>query len=507
LLGFPRAHGLAGQRPGEAGIVIILTMLVLFVLLIVVYQVFMTAEVELEQARQHVISARYRSLAEACSLAAQSALIIDLEDAAAADEGDEGGGDQAADPFGGAASGDDSGEDSGQGTTAEVVAETDSALDEWADPAAIAPPLGEGLSLFIEIIDEDSKINLLGLWTEDEERREEWREVFERLLDKAFEGTSLDLSTADALDLMDDLDDWVVGDRDLFGRREPPELKLTDAQDAEADAIDTDIIENEEVHFPLSLSELLMVDGLLPAHLDGFVEDGEYYPGLREMITLWSHVELKAEVVDEEDDEFFGSPLGAPQADESSSDPALARAVTSANGQINCNTALFVVLRALAPEDIPTSFLEKVIEFRDMIETVQDEIDSGVRVEWSEDDVDGEAPDLDEDDPAYYVFQEPEELFDKVAEQWDLSIFTDEEERQKFIGRLGVASEVFTIKILILDKEANRHANYRTVVWRVGDEEQPRCVVLRPLEEYSDTRRLDEDYPEALEQSGEDRFY
>jgi len=499
--------GLAGRRPGEAGIVLILTMLVLFVLLIVVYQVFMTAEVELEQARQHVITAQYRSLAEACSLAAQSALLIDLEDAAATEE--EGGGEAApggSSPFGddGASQGSEDGE--GEGSTAEVIAKTDSDLDEWADPAAIAPPLGEGLSLFIEIVDEDSKINLLGLWTEDEERREEWRDIFERLLDKAFEGTSLDLTSSDAVDLMDVLDDWVVGDREMFGRREPPELKLTDAQDAEADEIDTDIIENEEVHFPLSLTELLMVDGLLPAHLDGFVEDDEYYPGLREMITIWSHLELKAEAVDEEDDEFFGSPLGDSEPDESEASDELGTAGTVSNGQVNCNTALYAVLRALAPEDIPSSFLEKVIEFRDKLHTVRDEIESGVRVEWTEDLDDEEAQELDEDDPAYYVFQEPEELFDKVAEQWDLSVFTDEAEKQKFIGRLGVESEVFTIKILILDVGANRRASFRTVVWRVGDEEQPRCVVLRPLEEYSETRRL-EDFPEALEQTGEARFY
>lgn len=501
--------GLAGRRPGEAGIVLILTMLVLFVLLIVVYQVFMTAEVELEQARQHVITAQYRSLGEACSLAAQSALLIDLEDAAATEE--EGGEEEApgaSSPFGGDGASEGSEEGEGEGSTAEVIAKTDSDLDEWADPAAIAPPLGEGLSLFIELVDEESKINLLGLWTEDEERREEWREIFERLLDKAFEGTSLDLTSSDVADLMDALDDWVVGDREVLGRRELPELKLTDAQDAEADEVDTDIIENEEVHFPFSLSELLMVEGLLPAHLDGFVEDDEYYPGLREMITIWSHLQLKAVPEDDEEDDFFGSPLGdsEPESDESEASDELGTAGTASNGQVNCNTAPYAVLRALAPEDIPSSFLEKVIEFREMLHTVRDELESGIRVQWTEDIGDEEAQELDEDDPAYYVFQTPDDLFDKVAEQWDLSVFTDEDEKQKFIGRLGVESEVFTIKILILDEEANRRASFRTVVWRVADEEQPRCVVLRPLEEYAETRRL-EDFPEALEQTGEERFY
>lgn len=502
-----QSAGLAAQRPEEAGVIIILAMLVLFVLLIVVYQVFMTAEVELEVASQRLVQAQHRNLAEACSLTAQSALLIDLEDAAAEEEAAAGeGGDSGFGDDGFPTEGDGEGSEGGA-TAAEVALLTDSPLDSWADPAAIAPPLGEGLSLFIEIIDEDSKINLLGLWTQDEDRREEWREIFTRLLDEAFAGTGFDLSLSDALDLVDDLDDWVEGDREIFGRREPPALKRTDAEDAQADDVDTDIIENDEINFPFSLSELLLVgDVLSPEHLDGFVEDNVYYPGLREMLTVWSHLELKAVPVDDEDDAFFGSPLGS--ADEQESDAAeeeLPASSTTANGQINCNTALLPVLRALAPEDIPTSFLEKVIEFREKLQTVRDELESGDRFEWEEDPDDPEAGELDEDDPAYYVFQEPEEIFDKVSEEWDLSVFTDEGEKELFLGRLGVVSEVFTVKILILDEDRGRRSSFRTVVWRVGEEE-PRCVVLRPLEAYADTRRVD-DYPDSVDDTGEDRFF
>jgi hypothetical protein len=503
--------GLATQRPQEAGVVIILAMLVLFVLLVVVYQVFMTAEVELEQANQRVVRAQHRILAEACSLTAQSALLIDLEDAAEGEEEAGAGGDASAGGFGSDGGfGEEDGGEEGATSAAEVVAATDSGLDEWADPAAIAPPLGEGLTLFIEIVDEDSKINLLGLWCEDEERQEEWREIFSRLLDEAFEGTSYDLSLSNSLDLIDDLDEWVEGDRELLGRREPPELKRTDAEDAQADEVDTDIIENDKVHFPLSLSELLLIsEELAPSHLDGFVEDDVYYPGLREMLTVWTHLELKEPAEMEDDDNpFLNSPLGAPgdEQDQQEEDSGeLAASSTAANGQINCNTAPLAVLRALAHEDIPTSFLEKVVEFREKLQTVRDELESGDRFDWEEDPDDPEAGELDEDDPAFYVFQDVDELFDKVSEEWDLSVFTDEAEKQLFLGRMGVVSEVFTVKILIEDEDSGRRSTYRTVIWRV-DAEEPRCVVLRPLEAYGDTRRKN-DYPDSVGEAGEDRFF
>lgn len=492
----------------------VLALLVLFVLLVVVFQVFLTSEVELEQAALRVERSRWWHLADACAQQARSALVVDLEDAAD-EEGEDGGAAAGGDVFAGGGEG--SADGALGGSSAEVAGSTDSALDEWAQSANVVPALGEGLTLYVEVVDEDSKLNLLGLYTEDEDVAQEWRDIFITLFDEAFEGTSRDLSYADAHDILDGLDDWVKGERKSLSRKELPEQKLTDAQDQEASEVDTDIIEDKEfIHYPFTLDELLLFEGLRPEHLDGFVEDDEYFPGLREAITLWSHLELKDPPPEDEDDPFSGSPLGG--GDEAAEDTAaedqalIQSAQTSNDGKVNCNTAPLIVLRALAPEDIPTSFLERVIEFRELMHEVRDELIESEGFDWDqpdEDEAEGggadDESDLDEDDPAYYVFSDTAEVFDKVEGKWDLSVFTDEEEKELFLGRLTTVSEVFTIKILVLDAEAGRRATYRTVVWRIDDEDQPRCVTLEPLHEYHDSRRP-EDYPEDLADDSQDRF-
>jgi hypothetical protein len=490
----------------EQGASIVLAFLVFLILLVVVFQVFFSSQVELDRTAQAVGATQMRWLADACRIQAISVLLVDLEDASEGEEEEAGGGDDGGGtPFG------DAGGGGGAASALDIVGTTDSLLDEWKNSAALAPALGEGLTLHVEVIDEDSKINLLGLWTEDEEQREIWREVFGRLLDEAFEGSSLDISSFDTADLLDALDDWVTGDRrDLFERREPPRLKLTDAQDEEASDVDSDIIENDEVHFPMTLGELIMVEGLQLEHLDGFVEDDVYYPGLRDYLTVWTHLELKAPPPEE--DPFADSPLGGSD-DEEEPEPSggIQSGQTANNGLVNCNTAPLMVLRALAPEDIPTAFLERVIEFREQIHELQDEFaDMGETDDWGDDEdeeaAEGEEEEeLDEDDPAFYVFQEPDDVFTKVEDQWDLSVFTEDSEKDLFTSRLAVTSEVFTIKITILDPQTGRRGSYRSVVWRLDEGERPSIVPLLPLEEYHDPRRM-QDLPEDIQDVSDERF-
>ena len=494
------------SRRGEQGATILLALLVFFVLVVVVWQVFFTSQVELDRASAQVMAVRTRYLAEATRLQACSVLLMDIEqaDEEAADQGGAGGG---AAPGG---LGDLGGGGGGGSSPAEVVANTDSMLDEWANPVALAPALAEDFTIHVEVIDEDSKLNLLGLWAEDDEVRKEWRDVVERLLDKAYEGTSLDLSGSDALELIENLDEWVKGDRRIFERRDPPQLKLTDEQDEAASDVDTDIIETDEVHFPLTLGEMLLVEGLMPEHLNGFVEDDEFHPGLREYLTVWTHIELKA--VQEEEDPFADSPLGAGAGDEEDAgdETVLETGHTANNGQVNANTAPLAVLRALAPDNIPTAFLERVVEFREKIHELQDEMpeldprDEERLAEEQAEDAEAQE-ELDEDDPAFYVFQEPGDVFSKIEDEWDLSVFTEESEKDEFTARLCVTSDVFTIKIMVIDPESERRWTYRTIVWRIEDADTPRLVPLVPLEEFYDPRRP-VDLPEDLSQQSADRF-
>lgn len=507
------------RRRSERGLSMVLAMLVLFVVLVVVFQTVDLSMSELDQAAHYVATAQMSFLAEACALQAGSVLLMDVEER----EDQEEGGSGLPSGFGQGQAGDDGGgggsEDGGGDSAAEVTMNTDSFLDEWMNPSALAPPMGEGLTVYVEIQDEDSKINLLGLWAEDEDKRQEWRDVFIALLDKAFEGTSLEISAIDASDVLDELDDWVKGNRDGFRKAPLPPLKTSRAQDeAQEDSkLDTDIIENEEVHFPLTIPELAMIEGITREHVWGFVEDDVHYPGLIDYLTLWSELELK-DPTEEEDAEFADSPFAGSVFDDELNGDEVEKpedleisAAPTAGGRVNVNTASLIVLRALAPEEIPTAFLDRVIEFRERINELRAEFDDNLGTFGSGTGSsifgggNGEDPD-DEKDPAHYVFQSENEVFDKVEAEWELSVFSDDEQKTIFTGRLGVLSNVFTIKILIQDPETKRRASYRTVVWRMeSDGEDPRIITLLPLEEYVDTRRI-EDYPEELDELTDKRF-
>src|SRR6185295_14859899 len=65
----------------------------------------------------------------------------------------------------------------------------------------------------IVITDEDSKLNLLLLVTEDEEYKKLWRERLERALDYMRDGKPDDLSNNDASDYLDRFTKWMEGDR------------------------------------------------------------------------------------------------------------------------------------------------------------------------------------------------------------------------------------------------------------------------------------------------------
>ncbi len=498
------------NRRSEQGLSLLLAMLVLFVVLIVVFQTSSLSISELDKASYYVANTQMNFLAEACAVQAGSVLLMDVEE-----REEEGGG---AGALGAGGLGAGGGEDEGGDTAAQVTMNTDSFLDEWMNPSALAPPMGEGLTVFVEIQDEDSKINLLGLWTEDEDKREEWREVFTRLLDKAFEGTSLDFSAIDVSDILDDLDDWVKGQRNRFREPPLPPLKKSRAQDeAEGDSeLDTDIIENDEVHFPLTLPELSLIEGITPQHLWGFIEDDVHYPGLMTYLTIWSELELK-DPSKEEEEEFADSPFAGSVFDDelNSEDDEIPpedleiSAKQTAGGRVNANTASLVVLQALAPEEIPVAFLERVIEFRERIRELRAEYEDNVGSS-TEGSVFGDSEEGDEDDeendPAHYVFQTEDEVFSKVEAEWELSVFSDDEQKSLFVSRLGVISNVFTIKVLVQDEEAGRRASYRTVVWRMeSDGEDPRIVTLLPLEPIAESRRLS-DFPEDIEEHADRRF-
>lgn len=519
-----RARPLPDARRGERGVSMVLALLVLFVITVVVLEVRFSASVELDHARAALYQTRMSWLANAARLQTQSVLLSDVEQAPQGEEDESGAGAAAASgSLFGSGSAEGGEEEENQQSIADMTARTDSRLDEWMNPAALAPALGQDFQILVEVVDEDGKINLLGLWSPDEDQRGPHREIVRRLLDKAFEGTSNDLSYIDATDILDGLDDWVDGNRGTFDPVPKPKLKPTNEQEQEeeGEGLQTSIIDTKGTHYPLTLGELAMIEGIEPAHLNGFVEDDEFHPGLMDYLTVFSHLEIKPPPVEEdlfEDSPFtqgslFDKSLGDSDTEEGAGDGASddLMAEPTNDGLVNVNTAPHAVLLAIAPEDMPRSFIDKIVEFRLKIDELQDEagLSSGSLLSAFDDD-EGEASqtsdfgDDEEEDVVKFVFETPEEVISKVEEEFGIELILDPGVSDKFITRLTVTSQVFTIKILIVDPETGRRASWRTTVWRMLTADGARIITLLPLESYADPRRL-KDFPGDLEELTDQR--
>jgi len=539
----PAVRGAARRRAagrGERGVSILLAMLVLFVLVVVIFEIRYSASVEQDQARMIVENRRMGLLADAGRLQAESSLIMDVEQAQGG--GDQsgaqvdgsggggngsGGGSSGGGLFGGSGSkggggnaggsGDASGGDSGPDVS-QTTSTTDSRLDEWNDPLALAPPFGDDYQVLVEVEDEGSKLNLLGQWTADQTERDTQRDIMITLLDKAFEGTSLDISFSDAIQILERLDDWAKGNRGAFDPIPTPALKPSNLEDAANDGgTDQTILAVAEKNRPLTLDEIGLIEGIRPEHLHGFVENDVYYPGLERYLTIWSELELKPPPP--EADPFAASPFtkftkgslfdkSIGQSDDNPKPPPDLTPKPTNNGLVNVNTAPLVVLRALAPSDVPTSFLEKIDEFRKRIDELKQQGVAGTGGSLfgkdklatpGQKDNSQSGSDDEQDDPTKYVFSTVDEVIDKVEQEYGLTLALDPAVQSAFLARLAVTSNVFTIKVLVYtltedertgEKLFGRHASYRTVVWRMVTDDGVRMLTLLPLEPYYDPRRL-----------------
>jgi uncharacterized membrane protein YgcG len=522
-----RLRRLAHRRP-RSGAALILAMLSLMVLIVVAAQIIESASVESDYAQYFVRQRRMGLLADATRRYAESVLLVDLEDSIAGGEG------QADLAAGGA-------------DASDVIGQTDSRLDEWMNPGSLAPPMGENMQVFVEIVDEESKLNLLGLWTEDDEDADVFREIVIKLLDVAFEGTSRDIAYGDATEFLDRLDEWQRGSRGLYDSVPLPTLKQTNEQEeAEILQLDTAIFDADQGHFPLSLPEILLVGGLTREHLDGFVENNEFYPGLTHYLTLYSHLELKT--APEDDDAFAASPFGDNQPGafgsggisdgETDDDVEDLAAQPTFDGLININTASLPVLRAVSRDEIPITALELITEFRDKVDELKNEEQFGSGLfdqpggsNASGGDSGGDGGEggsaaggfgggfggesgggfggeegSGEKQASDYVFSDPAEVFTKVENEFRVTVNADDMAREEFLRWFWVESQVFTVKILLVDPKAETRANYRTMVWRMDASDRPRIVTLFPLEPYHDPRRLDQDYPSDMAEINDERF-
>jgi len=488
----------------ERGVILILAMLVVLVLACVVVQLFFTTTVNREITEHQKIAYPMAMAARGALLQAQAVLIQDLQNQAAdAGTGDEGGdtgtggdtgGDTGDEPGGGP--GIDGGDGGGEEPAGESGANSDSLVDEWARPGAIAVMTSNELDVKVVIRDEDSKFNILSIVAKDEEYAEECRDRLARLIDTFREDTRADVSMSTADRLVDSMVKWFEGNRDT-DRFPKPKIK-TGPKDEEPETLDRD-----EINFPLSIEELQMCEGMTPEILFGFQEKGERIPGLIEFITCHSNLIFDEIPTDEEEieDDPYGNETGGEEEEDpppggetgdEEEEPEVA--IETNNGRININTAPLPVLRALMDDsEITNSVLERIIEFRDKaIEAYEKSLER----DWELDNPD------DEDEDEDFIFTDPAEVIERVEDYFETSFNLEKDAEEKFASLLTVTSNVFTIYVSVRKTEANLCQNFRAVIWRrsggaastgveTGEEttdseqtSEPHFITLVPLEPY-----------------------
>jgi len=486
---------------GERGVILILVMLVTLVLACVMVQLFFTTSVNKEITHHKIKQQPMRMAAMGAFLQAKAVLLQDMENQSSGDDemgGDDPGAGEGEGMGQGGEEGDPEEGDGGEEGTGDATANSDSLVDEWARPGAITVMTSNDLDVMVLVRDEDSKFNLLSVIAQDEEMAEESRIRLARLIDTFRESTKGDVSRAQSERIVDDLVEWLEGKRDR--ERFPTPTVKTGADDLEPDRLD-----DEPIHYPLTVEELQMCESLTKEILFGYKDGPDRIPGLIEFITCYSNLIFDSVPEDEEEaeDDSFGEepppeeenpPGGEGEEGDDEDDEVEAEPVETNSGRVNINTAPYPVLRGLMEDsDIPNSVLEKIIEFREKAIEVYEDLQ----------DRDGEFGSILEEDEEDedFIFTTPTEVFERVEEYFNTTFNLDDDVEETFTNLLATTSNVFTVYISVRTSEGKLSQNYRAVIWRwsgtaseTGDmedeeEEDPmsgeaRIITLVPLELY-----------------------
>lgn len=487
-----------------------LSIVVLMVILLIVYQISYTAKTDARVSRNE-------EALMMMDLSIESVLLQVFEDLKADAEGGAGG----ADPFAGASSGgagDLFGSGGGEGEGGgEEEGPTDSMEDEWRRPQRTE--LNE-LRLRILVQDEDSKFNVLSILTEDEDEANKAFDRLVRIIDFARGGTEEDIEESDARRMAEQMLEFL--NRRLDQKIPKPSL-LSDNPD------------NEDWGIPLDLREFVVLEDFEEKFFRDYRdEDDVVVHSLGSFLTVWSSLgtadmELgagqggggqgsadgatgstggttsTAGAGDTNIQDFGSDPRGGSQGqigegEAARSDVQGAGGTGGAPGtstagsttdatKINVNTAPAAVLKALFDDrDVPLAFWDEVLEYRN-------EEDEEASEAMAEND---EEPPLDE-------FGEPiiqKQIFKSTndLETLDGWITLDPAMQSEILERLKVTSDVFSVYItarkptsvngdedMMGDRDALEREEtegtglmrtVRSVVWRQGGDAGTNLVPL-----------------------------
>jgi hypothetical protein len=357
-------------RPERRGAALMLSMLVLMVLILVVFQIKIASDTDARVARNDEAITAMDLAVESALLQVFEDLKLDAENDAAAGEGGGGGG--MSDPFSGAGGG---GGDGGEGEGSPA----DSKEDDWARPQR--HEIGE-IQLRIVIQDEESKYNVLAMLTEDEDEAEKAFERFIKMIEFARKGTRSEIDPGDARTMASEA-------RELLTRRKDQLLPKAELL--------TDDEEQEDYGLPLTLREFVVLDSWTEDHFRDYRDEDETivhslgsFLTVSTALTTRSALEQEAAADPTAGDAppvptegqpvdpsgggggdgrpgFDGADIGGPEG--TAGPGAGTGGDPGDSGQsgvaVNINTAPPAVLKALMDDrDVPPSFWDAVIEYR-----------------------------------------------------------------------------------------------------------------------------------------------
>lgn len=266
-----RLRPLRSRHPRRRGAALLLSLLVLFVLVAIVFQINVTVGTDARMARNDVGLT-------GMDLAIESAMLRVLDelkqDGEAAATGGGAGGMGAGLPGGGGgaggggAGGAEGGEEGGGGSAA-----SDSREDGWGKPQQTS---FDEMSVRLRILvqDEDSKFNVLAMLSEDEDVAEEAFERVVRILDLCREDTDSDIDRGEA-------ERMARAMQEHMQRRADSEVPMTEMLTYDD--------ERRDIGLPLTLREFEVLEPFDRSHFRDFrEEDRTIVHSLGSYLTVWS---------------------------------------------------------------------------------------------------------------------------------------------------------------------------------------------------------------------------
>lgn len=521
----------APARAGQRGIILLLTMAVLFIAIALVAQLAVGSSVAFFSMRNRADVVRMEL---ACRSAAEEALNLLRDDAAGAEGASAMGSALGAGGMGPAGAGGDPAAAAGAGASAaadpaaggeeDAGANADSFEDTWAKPMRIM--MGD-LEITTFVQDENSKYNLHLLMVEDPDRKQLEFDRAVRIIDRLRDGMDGDLDEFDARLIVEDIVAWMDPSRQSSDLPVSPRHSMG---------------ERQELDYALmsSLEELLLLEHVNPGIFYDEVRDEKIAPGLESVFTIWTTIDFEAPTEGGTDDAAAaaaagvgGAAGGAGAAGATGGGAGAAGAAagppTDENGdelrgegglegalagdppigtKINLNTAPRAVIEGLLPDfKLPRRQTTELLRWRNEVDEEKvksqeaEEVDADDQI--LRDSLFGE----DEEDPKNF-FTALEDLR-KVPgfEEGELPA----EVEQELLDLVGVQSDIFTVYLTArvkqdLDWKPDRRyqempgtvLRLRAVVWRRNTQAGPVILFLQPWQRVPTSRWRIPDFQDDL---------